>query len=714
MKRFFNLLLLCLVIGSLYAQPIQWVQVEQGVWKGVVGMPETYDFLQVSGQSPLKEGFERLPKVNIPVLASKIKGDIIDHKTYLRLPLERKEQLYGFGLNFKSVNQRGRILNLHVDHYAGKDDGRIHAPVPFYVSSLGYGVFINSARYLTVYAGSGSRKDSPNAPVAKDRNTDSTWTASPYSDEVSVLVPAEGVEIYLFAGPTPMDVVRRYNLFCGGGVLPPRWGLGITQRMHTLSTAEQVEKEVCNFDDHGFPLSFIGLEPGWQSKAYPCSFEWDKKRFPDPLAFVSGMLERNIRLNLWTNPYVSPDSEIYEALYPLSGSHTVWCGIVPDLANEKARVLLQKKWEKEHISIGIGGYKIDEVDGYDRWLWPDVAVFPSKIPAEQMRQTYGVWLQRMTTDSYRKLNRRTYGLVRASNAGANSFPYVIYNDYYNHRDFVTALINSGYCGMLWTPEVRNASSGEEWLRRFQTVVFSPMAMIDSWASGLQPWSFPDVAEQIKAYALLRMRMMPYWYTEFARYRFDGIPPFHGMELEKDFNIQESVSATLQKKSLEDNPYLEKVATEIKDQYMAGEYLLVAPLFTGEKSRQVVLPQGNWYDFYTGKYVGNGEIITVTPGLDRIPVFVKDGGIIPLFKQATLRTPGTDDVSDLEIRHYGKAEGTYHLYDDDGETYDYEQGEYVWREITVSYQNGKLTGRLSKPEKGKPNHIGKVTWVFMTK
>ena len=187
-----------------------------------------------------------------------------------------------------------------------------------------------------------------------------------------------------------------------------------------------------------------------------------------------------------------------------------------------------------------------------------------------------------------------------------------------------------------------------------------------------------------------------------------------MELEKDFNIQESVSATLQKKSLEDNPYLEKVATEIKDQYMAGEYLLVAPLFTGEKSRQVVLPQGNWYDFYTGKYVGNGEIITVTPGLDRIPVFVKDGGIIPLFKQATLRTPGTDDVSDLEIRHYGKAEGTYHLYDDDGETYDYEQGEYVWREITVSYQNGKLTGRLSKPEKGKPNHIGKVTWVFMTK
>ena len=65
--------------------------------------------------------------------------------------------------------------------------------------------------YLTVYAGTGARKDSPEAPVAKDRNTDKTWVARPYSDAVSVLVPAGGVEIYLFAGPAPMDVVRRYN-----------------------------------------------------------------------------------------------------------------------------------------------------------------------------------------------------------------------------------------------------------------------------------------------------------------------------------------------------------------------------------------------------------------------------------------------------------------------------------------------------------------------
>lgn len=705
---------LMLVLSPLRAQ-IHWTLVEPGVWKGVVGTPEEYSLLSVSGKMPLKEGFTRLPAVTLPALADGITATLNDGKTYITIPLQRQEQLYGFGLNFKTVHQRGRILNLHVDHYGGKDDGRTHAPVPFYVSSCGYGILINSARYLTVYAGSGSRKDSPDAPVAKDRNTDKTWSANPYSDAVSVLVPAPGVEIYLFAGPQPMDVVRRYNLFCGGGTLPPRWGLGFTHRTPSLYTADQVKQEAEEFERRGYPLDFIGLEPGWQSKSYPCTFEWDKQRFPQPKAFVDEMKKRGIRINLWTNPYVSPESDIYEQMFPLSGSHTVWCGIVPDLAHEKGRRLWMDKLDKEHVGIGVSGYKVDEVDGYDRWLWPDVATFPSGVSAEQMRQTYGLWVQRTTTDLYHQRNQRTYGLVRASNAGASAYPYVIYNDYYSHPDFITALINSGFCGVLWTPEVRGSKTAEEWLRRFQTVVFSPMAMLNAWASGTKPWSFPEVAEQVKEYALLRMRMIPYWYTEFARYHFDGIPPFRAMNLEAGFSPSgvEPVELQNTNANLETNPYLEAVSKEIKDQYMAGEYLLIAPLFAGQTQRKVVLPKGNWYDFYTGKYVGNGETITVSPGLDRIPVFVKDGAIIPLM-EPLLHAPTAGQKMNLEIRHYGKADGFYRFYDDDGETYDYERGEYTWRDIRVTRdRKGQLKGSISKAERGKPDNIGTVNWRFMT-
>ena len=430
MKRYIVTLILSIWTVAQLAAQISWEQVAPGVWKGVVGTPESYSLLQVADVTPKVEGFSRLPEVILPAFASEIKGNIQDGQTALRIPLQRKEQLYGFGLNFQTVHQRGKILNLHVDHYGGKDNGRTHAPVPFYVSSQGYGVFINSARYITVYAGSGALKDSPNAPVAKDRNTDKSWSSRPYSDAVSILVPAPGTEIYLFAGPTPMDVVRRYNLFCGGGTLPPRWGLGFTQRTQKLYTAEQVKQEADEFERQGYPLDFIGLEPGWQSKAYPCTFEWDATRYPDPSGFVKDMLDKGVRINLWTNPYVSPDSKLYKDMYPVSGSHTVWCGIVPDLAGEKARSLWKNKLNKEHVGIGVSGYKVDEVDGYDYYLWPDVATFPSGVSAEQMRQTYGLWVQRTTAELYKARNQRTFGLVRASNAGASSMPYVIYNDYY--------------------------------------------------------------------------------------------------------------------------------------------------------------------------------------------------------------------------------------------------------------------------------------------
>jgi len=688
------------------AQSISWTEVAAGVWKGIVGKPEAYDLLKAAGAKPNKAALSEIGPANFPLSKQDISGKISDGKTYLSFPLDKTEQLFGFGLNFQTVYQRGKILHLHVDNFAGKDNGRTHAPTPFYVSSNGYGVFINAARYITVYAGTAVKRDSKHPPKVQDRNADKTWTSRPYSDAVEILVPAPGTEVYVFAGPTMLDAVRRYNLYNGGGPLPPRWGLGFTQRVQRLFTAGMVKKEAQDFEEKGYPLDFIGLEPGWQSKSYPCTFEWDSLRFPHPEKFVQEMLQKNIRLNLWTNPYVSPEASIYKSIKPFTASHTVWNGLVPDLTMPEARKIFFGQLKKSGVENGISGYKFDEVDGGDQYLWPDVATFPSGHSAEQMRQTYGLLMMRYSTEMYHQLNRRTYGLVRASNGGGTSFPYVIYNDYYNHRDFITALINSGFAGVLWTPEVRASKTAEEWLRRFQSNVFSPLAMINAWSSGTKPWSFPEVAGQVKYFALLRMEMMPYWYTAFANYHFKGIPPFRAMNLEPGFTMEVKKEKT--NTNLEENPYEEAAIREIKDQYMAGEYLLVAPMFTGETSRKVILPKGRWYDFYTGKFAGNGEVITVTPGLDKIPVFVKDGGIIPMMAPR-LHAPKAGEKVDLEIRYYGQNPGKYELYDDDGETFDYQKGAYSWREIRV--ENKK--GTISDPVKGKPNTIKNITWKFMT-
>lgn len=676
------------------------VKVAAGVWKLTSGTPENVNLLSELSVTPKLKAIDAMGEAELPVTMDEISVKQRDGKTYIRFPLEKDEKIFGLGLNFKTVEQRGRIMRLHVDHYAGKDDGRTHAPVPFFVSSRGYGALINSARYIDVWAGTSVRKDSENPPVVRDRNTDKDWEAQPYSDNLEFLVPADGVEIILFAGDDMLDVVRRFNLYNGGGVLPPKWGLGFWHRVPTLYSDKEVLAEVADFERHDFPLSVIGLEPGWMSRAYPCTYEWDSTRFPKPKEFVGALNDKNIKTNVWINGYVSPDGELYSKIYPYTGSHTVWCGIVPDYSMKEAQDILSAHFRKHQLDIGVSGYKMDENDGFDSWLWPDVAEFPSGNSAEQMRQIYGALMQNLTTKMYRDENKRTYGLVRSSNAGTSSFPYVLYNDYYNHRDFITALINSSFIGVLWTPEVRSSKNSEDWLRRMQTVCFSPVAMLNAWADGTKPWSFPDVTEEVNDVAKLRMRLIPYLYTAFADYAFYGTPPMRAMNLEKGYFAADQIT----KKEFDgtDNPYAMAVRREVKDQFMVGDNLLVAPLFAGDKERTVVLPEGKWYDFYTGELAGESEVITVNGDTKRIPVYVKDGGIVPLWP-AEAKTDGRKYP--LEIRHYGSKPSTYELYDDDGETYDYEKGDYVRITLKVDVDaDGNKSGSVTVPD-------GKTAWSY---
>jgi alpha-D-xyloside xylohydrolase len=476
-----------------------------------------------------------------------------------------------------------------------------------------------------------------------------------------------------------------------------------------LYTQKDILREVQQFKEHQFPLDFIGVEPGWQSMAYPCTFEWDSTRFPQPKMFLDSLSILGIKANLWLNPYVSPKGSLYPKIKNLSGSHTVWNGLVPDLTLGKARDAFKAHFLKNHLDLGVSGYKIDETDGFDNWVWPDVATFPSGTSAEQMRQMYGSLVQKMTADWYKEINKRTYGLVRASNAGASHLPYVIYNDYYNHKDFITALVNSSFVGVLWTPEVRASKTAEEWIRRMQSACFSPMAMINAWADGTKPWTFPEVAEAVKDVANLRMQLLPYLYTTFAAYHREGKPPFRAMQLVDGF-----VSQNMQERGQFDatqNPYQMAIRKDIKDQYMMGDAILVAPMFAGEKSRSVILPKGKWYDFYTGAFVGENQIIQVEPSLEKIPLFVHDGGIIPMVP-VHRQAPKMDQKWPLEMRHYGKSQGEFTLYDDDGKSFDYEKGAFSLTHFSVQKDaQGRLAG--SQPSQAPMGYLKEVKWVFMT-
>jgi alpha-D-xyloside xylohydrolase len=656
-------------------QVLEWKQRAPGVWSAMIGKAEISP-MDFAG-SPKLDALKELGDPALPARMTDARGQVQGVYASVRLPITEAERLYGLGMRADGdVNLRLRDFYLRVTPHS-------HAPTPFYISSEGYGVLINAARVVHIQMGIGNRKDSPNHPAERDRTTDRNWSSRPQSDAVEASVAGTGMEIMVFAGKTPLEVMQRYNLFCGGGCLPPRWGLGFWHRILTTASSEQVVQEVEEFAKRDIPLDVIGLEPGWQSAAYPCTYEWDPVRYPDPAGFMKGMTSKGISINLWENLFVSKKAPIYAQLAPYTGSHTYWLGEIPDYTFKAARDIFLAQHQCSQLALGVSGYKIDEVDE----LSAEHMLFPSGICGEQMRQIHGLIMQKAYMETFRSLNRRTCGLVRGSNAGGSPYPFALYSDTYEHRGFIQALANSSLAGVLWCSEVRDGQSDEDWVRRFQTGLFSPIMQLNAWSSGLKPWSKPGATDQVRELLKMRVRLLPYLYTTMADYQRYGTPPIRHMLLEEG-------------------------AVEVSDQYMFGPNILVAPMIAGEKSRKVVLPKGKWFDFHTGKLAGEERTITVSATLDQIPLFVRDGGIIPLMAAANNIRLATGPTP-LEVRHYGTQDGTYQLYDDDGETFDYEKGISSRQELRVVRDNGKLKGETLAPKGPWKSRFTTFTWRFMT-
>jgi alpha-D-xyloside xylohydrolase len=161
---------------------------------------------------------------------------------------------------------------------------------------------------------------------------------------------------------------------------------------------------------------------------------------------------------------------------------------------------------------------------------------------------------------------------------------------------------------------------------------------------------------------------------------------------------------------ESNPYEEQERMEVTDHYMMGPSILVAPVFTGQTERKIALPKGNWYDFYTGAFMGNGETITIKTKLEQIPLLVKDGAIIPMLSSKETKNR---DKTTLVVRHYGTKENTYQLYNDDGDTFNYEKGDNTVLELkVVKGKGGKLEGQ-SNYLNNKKYTYGEIEWLWMS-
>lgn len=646
-------------------------KIAHGIYKITVGTPEAFTPVSILQPQPRLDALNQLPDNACPFTEEQLNLRLRAGGCTVEIPLDSSEDLYGLGLTLKSFRQSGLKKQLRTNCDPVADHGDSHAPVPFYVSTRGYGVLVDTARYATFHAGNiktrGSRQDKEG--FASAGTPMGHWWAKQGSGNMFVSIPAaRGVTLYVFVGDDVRDAVARYNLFSGGGAYVPLWGLGVMYRGDMRGDSAHMLRLAHGLRETGIPCDIFGLEPGWQSHAYSCTYVWDEKRYPDFQAFLKEMRGMGFRVNLWEHAYVHPTSPIFDAMKPYAGDCYVWDGLVPDFTLPEARQRFQSI-HQDMVDKGVTGFKLDECDNSDmmgNWGFPDFASFPGGLDGEQMHTVLGLLYVKTMLEMFEQRGLRTFGEVRQISALASPYPFVLYSDLYNHADFIRGMANAAFSGILWTPEVRQSTSREELLRRIAAAVVSPQTVINSYMVAMPPWlqfneeknkagerlpDWQEMTDMVRRLLAMRMRLIPHLYAAYAQYHLQGIPPVRPlvMDAPDDLNTR-----------------------DIWDQYMLGEGLMAAPLIadTGD-TRRVYLPEGRWYDFYTGACHEGGRWIDKTVPLDEIALFVREGTLLPLAEPLT--HVEDDTVFDLHVMAYGECELTRQLPDDDGISNDYLAG-----------------------------------------
>ena len=521
----------------------------------------------------------------------------------LEFPLDMEEQVYGFGLQLKGFNHKNHKLQLRVNSDPVANTGDSHAPVPFFVTTKGYGMYFDTARYVEVHCGYGRNKNRPYAPD----NTVIATAEDLYRKcglrertTMSVEIPvAKGIDVYIFEGENILDVVSQYNRFSGGGPLIPEWGFGMMYRPYARSNADQIMEIAQYFRENQIPCDVLGLEPGWQTNTYSCSYVWDDERFSNYQEMMAYLKENDFHVNLWEHAFISSASPIYKEMGPFCGDYEVWKGIIPDFSLPEARNIFAKHHKEYLIDLGVDGFKLDECDNSDfvhDWSYPNCTAFPSGMDGEQHHQLFGtLYMQTML----QALNGKpTMSLVRSAGALAASYPFVLYSDLYDHNDFIRGIANCGFSGILWTPELRDAASKKDLIRRLQTVVFSHLCLINAWYCQEAPWKQWDCEKEVRELLRIRKSLAPMLEKAFEAYHETGKPPIRALVAD----------------------YTEDAETYgIDDQYIFCDDLVVAPLTAETDTRKVYLPAGTWRDYWTKEPVPSGWMEVTT---DQIPVYEK--------------------------------------------------------------------------------------------
>jgi alpha-D-xyloside xylohydrolase len=605
---------------------------------------------------------------NLPPGKRGFPGKLSVSENGINIPFEisENEGIYGLGEFFGDLNRNGQNLSVNVRDAFGLPNDETYVTYPFFWSTRGYGLFLNSDRIVNFDFGHN------------------------FKGIGEIGVRQKEAELFLFAGK-PNEIIRAYWKITGKPNLPPLWSFGLWMSRCSYKNHKELVSIARKIRARQIPCDMIHLDPDWLRRPVPysiremmikigvdpaaygeyygnqdvllariatdfpdesrnigypgegCTFEWDNDKFPEPSKTIEELHKLSFRLSLWINPYVPRGSKAFDELLD-RGLMVSDEGGVPiamfdrithdfgavDFTNPEGR-----KWFAGEIDrlldLGVDILKTDYGEG---------APYSGKyhgMEADDAHNIYPTLYNEVVFEAVRR--KKGDGIVwgRSGGRGIHRYPIQWGGDpRCFERDMLASLRGAlsyslsggafmsfdigGFAGRP-TPElyIRWAEMG---------LLFS-----HSRAHGntpREPWYFGKKAEEIFIrYDRLRYSLIPYLYWQSVKSLNEGRTLVRAL-------VSEFV----------DDPF----ARDIQDEYMLGDYILVAPIVSG-KERKIYLPDGRWHDFWTGRCIEGPSLIDYVAPLDTIPVFIRDGAALvtaeghPQFTDETI-------FSTLKITLYG--------------------------------------------------------------
>lgn len=578
-------------------------------------------------------------------------GTVLQYRLGFDSPSD--EAFYGFGERFNALDQRGNHLDNYVfGQYTGQGK-RSYIPIPFFISSRGYGLWLKTER----------QAEFDLAAAESD-----LWMLAGYAEEEDT-----SIEMRWFFQQHPREIIRAFVKLAGKPKLPPAWVFGLWMSSNDWNSQAEVHRQLRLAQNQQIPATVLVIEAWsdeinfyiWNDAQYqqkPSSQSYSlsdfifppEGRWPDPKAMVDELHQAGLRLVLWQNPAIKfgePRENLDETqneadqeyaiqqgfvVTKADGSphrvepHMPWFrnSLVLDFTNQKAAEWWLKKREYLVTEIGVDGFK---TDGGEH-IWDSETRFSNGMRGTRGINTYPVAYE----SAYRRFFEAHRGgdhvlFSRAGYTGAQQYSCHWAGDENStwdaFRASLRAMLNVGMCGvpfMGWDIAgfAGPLPSSELYLRAAAFSVFCPIMQYHSDVNAHRkpsrdrtPWNVQeqtgdlDVVPFFRRFANLRMNLLPYILGEAFECSQSGMPLMRALPLEypKDAACREF-------------PY----------EYMFGEALLVAPVTEeGVSTWPIYLPEGEWRDFWSGELFFGSQKIALAPPRDRIPVFQRQGSIVPL-------------------------------------------------------------------------------------